>query len=950
MLGTYLNKVLFRSRGFIAAALLACTVSPAAADGIDCPEMLAETAAKKFGKTVIADAQRQLVGLGFNPGGVDGKLGSKTLASLSQFCLGAQFALNNDLLAMLRNHEAIYKAQPDWKKTLSSKGFTKWAEKQPDAKGIAQTRQSGDSAAVIEVLDRYGKRKDSVPRVRDGEDYLVSYLLTKDDFEQLRSREKVAVRIGKLLDKVYADKDDFEAEAATALKGVPDYEEYVRLAEKYGRMQASYRLTAESFDELKVANVPGYVLQAVEGLKDMNYPAGELDAAVQAALAKLSERAMELKPELVKLAEITPSGASMTADSLAKFAEAPQGDPLAAAVLEKLAPLQDVKYKNDKALAWAMKKVLMEIVEEIDNSTPLILDHSEEVLVYVIDNASAQEISQKIKESTVPEIFLELMGSLEGVDYPDGELFWLATKAKVEIAGFNNPIRKAIFNAIGKLATGKVDDALLEELKAAKLPPAVLDRLGTLKGPQFANAKALEDEVDRSFRQLGEQYEQYRPSVVAQARKRHPFDKTRNIQWSGESCNCVHNNLAGEVYGIYPYWMAGEKQAIDFSVQTRIGYLGLGFDDKGNIANASRWTSLDAGFIREARTYGSRVDLVIFRDDWREWDQTGSEEKTVLFENLAANIAALIETPLTDTFSRMKPYLSLGRNPPPVMGDGVTLYFSGYPQDDEAVEAFNAFVRTLRDKLKSHGRQYSLNIMLRSADMGNGIYDYRRLLALMDNIEGKDKELDSLFLVLLQEPTTRDKKQLRLNIENGLHGKDRMKLLRNVAVVLTYDGHSENQLVDDVIYTKDNFGGIGFWPQPVVSGVAAAASIGEVLHDNYLNSVNGETVLKPAVCQIVCPNRWAFRIVWDLFLLVLLASIPLYLLACDWRNFFDKNFMYFIAGGIVPFLLLTFALMFCDPAWERISKGNGILIFVIAAILVYSIWNYRDKKRKADLP
>jgi hypothetical protein len=395
---------------------------------------------------------------------------------------------------------------------------------------------------------------------------------------------------------------------------------------------------------------------------------------------------------------------------------------------------------------------------------------------------------------------------------------------------------------------------------------------------------------------------------------------------------------------------------IDFSVQTRAGYYGLGFDDKGNVSNAARWTGLDAGFIREARTYGTKVDLVIRRDDWRGWDQASSEEKALLFENLAEDIAGLVGTPLTDAFSEIKPYLSMGTAPAPVMGDGVTLYFPGYPQDAEAVTTFEAFVRTLRDKLKAQGRKYSLNVMFRSAELGKGIYEYPRLLTLVDDIEGKDKELDTLFLVLLQEPTTMDKKNLRLNIENGLHGKDRMKLLRKVAMVLTYDGSNEGQLLDDVIYAKDNFGGIGFWPQPVASGDAAAATdgsltvIGNVLHENYMNAVNGAAALKPAACQYICPNRWAFRIAWDIFMLALLASFPLYLLACDWRNFFNKNFLYFIGGLIVPAVLLTFALLFCDPVWGNASNENGLLILVISAAIAYAIWNYYDQKRKADLP
>ncbi|HEX5336878.1 MAG TPA: peptidoglycan-binding domain-containing protein, partial [Gallionella sp.] len=124
---------------------MACVALPAMGAQIDCGKMLAETAAKNFGKPVIADAQGRLAKLGYNPGGADGLLGVKTKASLTQFCLGAQFALNKDLLEMLRAHGAIYAAHRDWKQTLASKGFQKWAEKQADAKEIGQTRQAGNS-------------------------------------------------------------------------------------------------------------------------------------------------------------------------------------------------------------------------------------------------------------------------------------------------------------------------------------------------------------------------------------------------------------------------------------------------------------------------------------------------------------------------------------------------------------------------------------------------------------------------------------------------------------------------------------------------------------------------------------------------------------------------------------------------------------------------------------
>jgi peptidoglycan hydrolase-like protein with peptidoglycan-binding domain len=958
MVSAYVKKMLHRSRGLIAAVLMAAVALPVLAAELDCERMLADTVVRKLDKATVSSAQRQLLELGFNPEWIDGLLGSKTSAALMEFCTSAQFARSGDLLTMLGNHAAIFKVYPDWETTLASKDFLAWAARQPDAAQIGKIRQSGDSTEVIAVLGRYGKRNEGAPLPANDDENPVSYILTKDDFTQLKAQEMLSSRFLKLQSKTYADKDDFETAANKVLKGAADQGEYVRLAEKSGEQQTTYKLTKESFDELKVVNVPDYVLQALEPLKDLDYPDSELETAVNTTLGGLGKRAMGFLPEIVKLAVITPAGGTLTDTSLAKFAEAHQGDLLAAAVQERVSKLQGEKYRNNTALSSAVKKMLSEITAEIDDCVQATIDHAQESSAYVLDKVQVREISQKIKESAVPELFLELIASIQDVDYPDPDLFWRATKAKVEIAGDGNAFRKTIWNAIEAQGADKVDQTLLSALNKAKLPPALLDQLTTLQDRKFSSSTALENAISNMFKQLGREYEQFRPLIVAQARKQHPFDKTKTIQWDGGGCKCVqHSNLEGEVYGLYPYWMAGEKQTIDFGVQTRIGYYGLSFDDKGNIPNASRWKGLDTKFIREARTYGTRVDMVIYRSNWRGWTQAGKEERDALFQNLAANITALVETPLTDWFSKMKPFISLGGSSPPVMGDGVTLDFTGYPQDAESVEAFYTFIKTLSGKLRPYGRKFYVNIMFRSADMGKGIYDYNRLLSLIDIVKAGGGKLNSLFLVLLEEPTTSDKKRLRLKIENGVHGTDRVKLLRNVVTVLTYDGQSEGQLADDVIYAKDNFGGIGFWTQPVALGKKAAAaaanasvSASSVLNKNYVDAASGDTVLKPAVCRVVCPNKWAFRIVWDIFVLALLGSIPLYFARCEWRNYFDKHFMHFIVGVVGPFLLVTFGLLFCDPSWEAISRGNGPLIFLIAAILAYAVWSYRDRKRKADLP
>lgn len=917
----------------------------------DCAQMLAGVTARKHDKDAILMAQQQLIELGFSLD-VDGILGTETKATLTQFCENAQFALSSQLLDMLRNHLAIYKRYPDWVQILASAGFGGWALRQYDHEEIGKTRQLGNSTEVIALLDRYKLRKATTPVLR-ANDFLVSYALTKDDFKQFRSIGDIFKLTEKLQGETYAGKAEFDAALEKAFSEVAEPKRYMQLVREYVQQQSGLMLSEKSFENLKVKNIPDYILQAIQGLKDLNYPDTEINGALEPIIDDLAAQARKFKPEdVVKLAETWPSGTRLTDESLKKFSETQKkDDPIAAIILGKLQKIKKVEYQNSKAMLWAVKNAIKQVVDGINNVVPAIIGEAEETTSYSLSEDSMQKINERMKDFTVPEIYLEMLGDLQDVNYPDPDLFWLATKAKVSMAGSNDVLRNLIFGVIGKHRANKVDESLLGKLKDAKLSPAVIAQIGTLRDRQFDNTKALEDEVDSLFMQLGEQYDAYRPLLIAQSRKEHPFDKSRKIQWSGGACNCVHDRLEGDVYGFYPYWMAGEKQTIDFSVVTRIGYYGLSFDDKGNIANASRWSGLDTGFIREAQTYGAKVDLVVYRNDWKTWNQSSAEEKAVAFENLAANIAGLVNIPLTDFSSRAKPYISMGASPAPIMGDGVTLHFDGYPQDKAAVDAFNVFIRALRNRFKEQGRQYSVNIMFRSSEMGKGIYDYHKLVGLMDAIKGSDKKLNSRFLVLLQEPTTADKKRLRVNIENGLHGTDRMKLLRNVVMVLTFDGHNDSQLKDDVIYAKDNFGGVGFWPQPAaLADSAGESAISLALHENYLNHANADISLKPAVCGFICPNRWAFRLAWEFFIFALVACIILYFRTCEYRNFLEKYFLHIVVGVVVPAFLLGMALLTCDPAWAEISRGNGLLVLVVVTVIAYSVWNYRDKQKDANLP
>lgn len=916
----------------------------------DCEQLLASVVAKKLDKGVILKAQQQLFALGLYQYKLEGVLGLRTAQGLMQFCEAAKFALSEDLLEMLQSHAVIYQAYPDWIQILASREFGTWAGAQRDHDQIGKTRQLGNSTAVIALLDRYKNRKIEAPVVWSG-DSLISYVLTKDDLKLLKSSNEVFKLIGKLQAKPYASEKEFQAALETAFKGVAEPERYMHLIRKHSEPQAGLMLTDESFKKLKVKNVPGHVLKSIQGLKGLSYPDTEINAAVEDIIGTLADRLKTFKAEeIVKLAEVTPSGARFTVDSLKRFMEAQdKDDPMAAAILDRLQKMKEIEYQNSKTMTSAMKNVLKQVMDDLNKSVPAIIAETEANTTYSLSEEAMQEINDQLQDFTVAEIYLDLLADVQDMDYPDPDLFWHAVKARIAMLGPNATLKRSIFGVIEKNLANKVDEILLGKLRDEKVPPSVLAQLGTLKDRTFANKAALEDAVQYMFMQLSEQFEASRPLVVAQARKIHVFDKTKDIQWTGGFCNCVHSTLSGDVYGFYPYWLAGEKHQINFGLVTRIGYYGLGFDDHGDIPDATRWSGLDTGFIREAQAYGTKLDLVIYRNAWHTWKQISPQEKAAAFQKLSANIVDLINIPLTHAFAKVQPYVSLGMSQSPVMGDGVTLYFEGYPQDAASVDAFHVFIHTLSEQLKAHGRRRAVNIMFHSADVGSGIYDLPKLAAMLNTIS--DPKLKIRFLIMLQEPTTSDKKQLRTRIEDGLPALNRMKVLRAVVMVNTLDGRNERQLTADVIFAENNFGGIGFWHQPVsVDGNSANSTINAILHKWYMTTVTGATLQNAGFCRYICPNKWAFRIAWGVLLFILLACVVLYYQLCDYRTVLDKHFIPIIAGLVVPMFVLGILLMSCDPGWAEISNGNDILVIVIIAVIGYAIWNYWDKKKKANLP
>jgi len=301
------------------------------------------------------------------------------------------------------------------------------------------------------------------------------------------------------------------------------------------------------------------------------------------------------------------------------------------------------------------------------------------------------------------------------------------------------------------------------------------------------------------------------------------------------------------------------------------------------------------------------------------------------------------------------------------MGDGVTLFFDAYPGDDAASLYLLRFVKTLKAKLRAANRNYFLNMVVPPEAIGEGFYTFKYLSQIVPDKErgtpGYEAQNDvDLFLVLMEEPTTRSKKDLRQRIENRFTGAklyraiQRRNLLRKVVPVLMPDASDARQVDEDVIYLQDNFGGVGLWPLPVLKpeGKDGEAKISNAvaqietkgLQEFY--QVDGATP-PSALGKFVCTHKWPFRIAFDVLTFFLVGFGVLAIFMCHLRKFWERYSWYFLAL-VVLWVGLALAILFYDPFYTDIARGNGPLILLMLVNVLYVAFVIINRKRMAELP
>jgi hypothetical protein len=443
-----------------------------------------------------------------------------------------------------------------------------------------------------------------------------------------------------------------------------------------------------------------------------------------------------------------------------------------------------------------------------------------------------------------------------------------------------------------------------------------------------------------------------------------------DIVLADDDCGCTRE-FSDTVYGFYPYWLSAEDKevkeggdivedepaeeaavalpSIDYSVINRIAYSALTVDGDGDIQKPLHWNSDGrlGNFINKAHRHKTKVDLVIYSDQWMNWsDSDQAAAVTSIYHQLKLNV-----TYKRSGLMGYVPFL----NSTTASADGVTLYFENYADKPAAREIITKFVVQLYERLARDTAQLKINILLNidstSLEGSDDLFVDLKDLLVMKN-SNTPLYVDSLIL-FLNEPTTDTKKLLRSKIEDEFSGEDRMVVLRKVIPVITPHGHENDingpytQFKDDLIYFNNNFAGIGLWPVPLKSDedsevisdyIIQQFSVKDV--DGLLNSI---TAQYPALCDFACPNRSLLRIVFDVMLVFILGYGILALFSRRLRRFYSRNSGYFKLYIFATTAVFMASLM-CDPFWKQ--KRDYVFVgSLLAVAAMYMIHKYSSAKQ-----
>ncbi|GGC76629.1 hypothetical protein [Undibacterium terreum] len=671
---------------------------------------------------------------------------------------------------------------------------------------------------------------------------------------------------------------------------------------------------------------------------------------------------------------------------------------VAATVLDELRSFGTVYLKSREAfdtfIADKIAAGTLSITPE-DTAIPVIADATQVFDNYHLDAQTLDTIKVELKGNVqnagVPTAVVHMLEQIKDVEYPEISIFRSAAISKIafglDMCRLNSPSNNPY---VAALRVSDDDVGLFKQELAALRPDPVdggkqvdtgIDDLFAQITALRAKAEICDDATNAKGKDIVQKiYRTYLGVAIENAARKKMPDDIAPIKIKGSKCGCALDDLPGVVYGFYPYWNNQKTvQAINFRMLNRMAYYGLSVDNVGDFRLGGNSFDITDGsdseneFMRVADQYNSKVDWMIQKNDWDgEWKTYSAQNKKAVFKKMLSNIMQLLRTPLTDAASKIKPYASFGLAKRPRRGDGVTLYFPNYPDDTDSTVLFNEFYLLLRTELDKHNLWLNIlvsqNVLSAGINGGPGAFGFSNLVSLRKKKAATElrkpagsPDNDEFILVLLNEPSSDAKKKLRQDIENDatMHGFQRADFFRSILPVLHFDNRNWQQLEDDIIYVRDNFGGVGFWApnfdnlaQPVTDtslSCLQSKMIAVCLQKNYGNQSTGVNLPNPLE-SFACVNRWALQLILTFLVLVALGLAVFFFRSCNVQNFIKKYFLWVHAFIVIPTVVIFILLLVYDPFFVNLSQGHLPLIIAAAIIVLGTLFGYRYLRARRKVP
>ena len=473
--------------------------------------------------------------------------------------------------------------------------------------------------------------------------------------------------------------------------------------------------------------------------------------------------------------------------------------------------------------------------------------------------------------------------------------------------------------------------------------------------------------------------------------------------------------MNGVSYGFYPFWQASNAYKdfgmnttnpaqLDFSLFNRIAYFGLPIKEDGSIESLLHWDDVAyvEGFLKPLAQWNVKKDLVLYSNNWQQWGENNSQNLDR--KPIVSGYAEKHLKKIREINNQLKSDQQI---------DGISIFFDGYSISTD-YENIIYYVTALKESMSLDAKngvadELTINIIL-GTSWQDGISGVCKVGHVDKDDETYFKELQEILLpikktketmeqkaivdnllVFLYESTSKAKKCLRLQVENEFSGDDRVDVLRKIIPILgrakqkeRSDGDFFLRFKHDISYLKDNFGGIGLWPVPLIKvadvndDAAASESIEEIdnttvektletmsqvltkeyphneAYRNYIDygrlGLVGELLHLPvvtqyfSVCSVVCPYRSLAFTLFVILLIVTMVSFVAFNISCKARKFIIKIMLYDMATKAAT-VLLFFFLLGCDPFLQPWSNYILLAIAILALLFtIYKIFYYGNER------